>query len=151
MELILLSTSFLIFSSFIIFIILNYGVQHSISASYYKLKGNQKILFTLALWGFTIPIIIYANTGLLFYSGAFICFVGVSPAFKNKGMEKKVHLIGAYTGIILGFISLLIDYNEYYLVLGSIFIISNIIKRIPNYIWWIEVISFCAILLGLII
>lgn len=149
MELYLLVFSLIVFVVYNSLFILNYGIPESISATYYKLKGRKQVIFTLALWGFSIPVAIAAETGLLFFAGAFISFVGASPSFKNKGLERKVHFIGAYTGTILGFLSLFIDYNLLVVPLIGIFIISNLFGRVKNYIFWVEVVAYLIIYSGL--
>lgn len=149
MEIYLLSLSLAAFISYIGIFILNYGIPKSISETYYKLKGNKQALFTLALWTMAIPVSIAATTGLLFFAGAFICFTGAAPAFKNRGLERKVHFIGAYVGFALGLLSLCIDYSLYWLVAACVLIVTNIIGRVKSYIFWVEVIVYITIIIGL--
>lgn len=149
-EIVLLIISAVIFVSYTQFITFKYGIQKSISESYYDLPRNWQFIFTLTLWGFAFPVIIAANTALLFLAGGLICLVGAAPAFKKQAMEYKAHMIGAYGGIILGFSSLVYDYKLYSLVLISV--VAMIILRfsVRHYIWWVEVTAFITILLGIL-
>ena len=152
METILLLISVAIFLSYIGFIALKYGIQKSISESYYRLPSKQKVLFTLALWGFAIPVIILGGmleSWLLFLAGGLITLVGAAPAFKSLLMEYKAHMFGAYGGILLGLTALVVNFNLWWLVLIAV-ILAVIIKfTIKNYIWWIEVLAFFTVLLGI--
>jgi len=128
-----------------------FGVLSSISESYYHLKGLQKSFFMLAMFSTGIPITIYAETGLLFFAGAFITFVGASPAFK-EGTEGKVHVIGATGGILFGMMSMLFDYSLWEIPALFVFLALVItLLELKNRTWWIEILAFIAILTGLII
>jgi hypothetical protein len=149
-QIILLLVSLTIFVSYITFIIINFGILPSISDSYYKLSLNSKFIFTLAMWGFAFPIIMLSENGLLFFSGAGICFVGAAPLFKEE-FEGLIHRIGAITGIGLGLLALIIYYNSYYLVLLYVLIFLIIyLSKVNNRIWWIEILSFLTIIIGLL-
>lgn len=150
---ILLLISAVIFVSYTQYIAFKYGIQKSISESYYRLKENKESLaiFTLALWGFAIPVIIVGGSMgsfWLFFAGALITLVGAAPGFKDLLMEYKAHMFGAYGGVLLGMVGIAF-LGQIGLVLS--FITGSIIIRlaIKNYIWWVEVAAFVTILLGL--
>jgi len=151
METILLLISAAIFLSYTWFIASKYGIQKSISDSYYQLPNKQKALFTLALWGFAIPIIMLSGISsslLLFLSGGFIALVGAAPAFNSLLMEYKAHMLGEYGGILLGLSSLIVDFGAWEIVVIAI-VLAILLKLFSkNYIWWIEVLAFFTILLG---
>ncbi len=150
METILLTISTVIFLSSAIIIAIKYGVQKSISESYYRLPNKQKALFTLALWGFSIPMIIVGGSIgsiFLFLAGGLIALVGAAPAFKGLLMEYRAHMFGAYGGILLGLIALL-TFGMWELVVIAA-VVSIVTKlTVKNYIWWIEIIAFITIVLG---
>lgn len=141
--------SFVVFSAYVVFIWLRYGVQKSISDSYYRLRGSDKILFTLFCWGFAMPFIISSIEihSLFFFSGAGICFVGAAAAFKDSVNARNVHMIGAYSGVALGFIGL--GLIGLFLPIG-IFLLSGIfLIKTKNNIWWIEISAFLIIIVSL--
>ena len=59
-----------VFLGYILYIIARYGVQSSVSQSFYVLPKNLKILFTLFCWGFVFPAIILSSNPLMFFAGA---------------------------------------------------------------------------------
>ena len=144
----LLIISIITFITYITYVMVKFGIQKSISDSYYDLDIKNKIFFTLALWGFALPIGIAAETTMLFLAAAGICFVGATPAFKDDKTEHTIHMIGAYSGIILGFASMVIDYHLYWLTGISVVGITLIYLFGKNKIWWIEVLAFLIIWLA---
>ena len=151
METILLSISTGIFVAYVIFVMIKFGIQKSISESYYRFPNSMRFIFTLALWGFAIPIIMLGGISesvLLFLAGGFIVLVGAAPAFKGLLMEYKAHMLGAYTGILLGLTSLIVDFGSWEIV--AIAVVLAILLKIfsKNYIWWIEILAFFTILVG---
>lgn len=151
MNIILLLLSALIFISYIQRVAHFYGIQKSISESYYRLPDKYKFIFTLSLWGFAMPVLIIGNSLLMFAAASAICFVGAAAAFKDLKITKQVHMVGAYGGILLGMVSIIIDYNLWELVLIASMLSLFTRFFIKNYIWWIEVIAFFTILLAIYI
>lgn len=155
MEVKLLIFVVLSFVGYISFIVNKYGVLPSISESYYKMKGDKLFgggLFTLFIWSLSLPLIIIGDTPLMFFAGAFLSFVGAASAFKDLKMTKRVHTIGAVGGIGFGFLSMILDFqlNEitFFMLLGSLILY---LLKIKNLIWWVEILAFVLIILGLFI
>lgn len=155
MEVKLLIFVVLSFVGYISFIVNKYGVLPSISESYYKMKGDKLFgggLFTLFIWSLSLPLIIIGDTPLMFFAGAFLSFVGAATAFKDLKMTKRVHTIGAVGGIGFGFLSMILDFqlNEitFFMLLGSLILY---LLKIKNLIWWVEILAFVLIILGLFI
>lgn len=155
MEVKLLIFVVLSFVGYISFIVNKYGVLPSISESYYKMKGDKLFgggLFTLFIWSLSLPLIIIGDTPLMFFAGAFLSFVGAASAFKDLKMTKRVHTIGAVGGIGFGFLSMVLDFqlNEitFFMLLGSLILY---LLKIKNLIWWVEILAFVLIILGLFI
>lgn len=144
---------FVVFFSYILFIWLKYGSQRSISASYYVLPKKINILFTLFCWGFAFPAIIIGttltNSGLMFFAGAGIMFVGAAAAFKEK-LTNRVHMIGAYGGVLFSQLAIAINFKEYYV--NVIFLILVLLVQFlgnkinMKKIWWQEIFAFLSIL-----
>ena len=141
----------MVFFGYIMFIIFKYGIQPSVSESYYKLPRNLQWLFTIATWGYAIPAMIigldFTDNGLVFLAGAGIGFVGASPAFHKLGMERTVHTVGAFIGISA--MQLFIIISGYWWITLSFAILSGLafISKYfyNNFIWWVEILAFLSI------
>ena len=137
----------IIFFSYLVFIIAKYGILKSISNSYYMLPRKYNFLFTFFCWGFAIPVIIIGTpqTGLMFFAGAGIAFVGAAAQIKQL-MTYKVHMVGALGGILLSQMATIFVYDMWYItlicaLLVPLFYFTN--KR--TWIFWMEVVCFIAI------
>ena len=137
-----------------------YGIPVSISDTYYKLRRNLQVLFTLSMWGFAIPAIIlgvetmHASSFLAFLAGAGIAFVGASPAFKSgtdaihgvSTMEGIVHRTGALVGLI-GSQLMILAMDGLPIVAASFILIC--VACLPKFrkkaIFIIELIAFLAV------
>ena len=140
------TTSLAIFTLYIIGVMWFYGVLPSISDSYYHLPQGYKLIFSFALIGFALPLIIYTNKLLIFIAGGAIMFVAVTPDFHSEGV---LHFVCAIIGIVSGVFYLF--FNKQYLISIIAFIIGIILYIFAsNHIFWIEIVSFYTILLGII-
>ena len=145
MKFLLLTSTYFFFTAYVAAIWIKFGVLPSISESYYRLKKLQKSFFTLAMFGTGLPITIYAEGGLMFFAGAGICFVGAAPAFRED-MTGRVHVIGAVGGIVLGLLSLWLDYSLWIpqvVFAGLTFFLTFF--RVRNHTWWIEILAYMCI------
>jgi len=120
-----------------------FGVLTSISESYYKLPRKQQVLFTLFCWGFAIPAMILGDSVLMFLAGSAICFVGAASAFKMKQVY-YVHAIGAVVGMLLGLCYILFDADQYWIA-TSLVILTLILTKSKNFLWWTEIVVFTSI------
>lgn len=144
---------FLVFFGYVSWIWARYGTLKSISHSYYVLPKNLQFLFTLFCWGYAIPAIIIASTPLMFFAGAAICFVGAAAAYRED-MTEWVHIISAMTAIILSQLSIIIDFNMWWITVGFAAItISMYLTRFfnifPNRTWYVEILAFITIVVVL--
>lgn len=136
----------IVFISYVSFIWIKYGVQSSISDSYYRLPGKQKILFTLFCWLFAYPMIIMAQNGLMYVAATFIMIVGASPAFKRDELVKFLHMFGAYGGVGFGIASVWVNYYLWYVSILFLFVAALLlIFKVKDKIWWTEIIAFLTI------
>jgi hypothetical protein len=97
--------SFILIALYIIYIIINYGIPKSISASYYSLK--HKAVFSLVL---LVSIILSFNQFMdvtpdnfkflpfIFCSG--ILFVAAAPNFNSSDLTLKVHYVAAIISFV---------------------------------------------------
>lgn len=121
------------------------GLDKSISSTYYSLPRNQRWMFTMALWAYSLGALIYFQTTLMVVASFLIMIVGASPGFKKK-LEEKVHLFGAIGGIFFALLSVWVEYGHWYLSILSIFGIFLIRKR-KDFAYWAEVIVIGAVTL----
>ena len=139
------------FFGYIYLITTLYGVQPSVSESYYRLPRNMQWLFTIATWGYALPAMIIGleltGNGLVFLSGAGIAFVGASPLFHEKGISRTVHMIGAITGIgaMLVFMAVIGQwYTAILFMLLSLLVVA--VKWLRDDItWWVEIAAYISI------
>jgi len=144
-----------VFIGYVSWIWARYGVLPSISDSYYHLPRNLQPLFTLFCWGFSLPAIILGSSGLMFFAGAGIAFVGAAAAFKEK-MTAEVHITGAVIGVIMSQLAIWLQYglwplNLVFLGIAIPLVITRFIKKkdgseiCPNRTWWVEILAFLLI------
>ena len=141
--------STIIFTSYVTWNTYKYGILPSISDSYYK--HNSKLLFFLFMFGVGAPIILMAQSGLVFFSGVLFILCGCAPAFKHNDytFEDEIHIIGAIGGIILLTIYFMSLHN--YIPLACISTIggSFYFFDVKNKTFWFEIISFLTLILNL--
>lgn len=140
-----------LFLSFIVGIWAVYGVQQSISDSWYAL-GRRSPLFTLWMIAVGISVICmvaYFDNVLYFLSGACLCFVGVAAEFKQR-MTGVVHSVGAIGGIFLALAGIAYDgvWESSAIFIGGAALLRYL--NISNKTWWIETWAFICIIGGFI-
>ena len=142
----------LVFVSYNTIIYIKYGQLNSISTSYYSLPVKLNFLFCLFCWGYAIPAMMLSTTGLMFFSGGFITFVGIASAFRQDDFTANVHQISAAIAITLSQLSILIDYqmwwlNIVFLVIGGALFLFR--SKFPSWMYWLEITAFYCIALVL--
>ena len=121
-----------------------FGVQYSVSSSYYLLK-KKKPLFTLVMWLTIIPLMLVSQTLLTFIAGMGICLVGVAPDYRLWKQELIAHLIGSYLGVLGAIATIWIDYHLWYVSVPlMVFIALAKFLNMKNHIWWIENVALIA-------
>lgn len=154
--LILLIISLIVIGSYLGYVTLKYGVQESISDTYYTL--GRPSWFTLVIWGMILPLLIAGmiagGSGFLFFAGAAIMFVGAAPAFKlEESIESKVHIIATYIGAGLGSLSVIFDFKWWFLgipfIVTSLLLLTDILK-LKNKIFWIEISAYIMLFLTIL-
>lgn len=132
------------FTAYILFVVKKYGIQESVSNSYYKLPEKQRWIFTIALWSFAFPAIVLGveKSGLAFLAGAGIMFVGAAPAFRGDKMEETVHVTGALTGVIGGLIFMIVT-GLWTVAVVTLAVMAFIkLSNVQNKTWWLELAAF---------
>lgn len=144
----LIIITFALFFAYLTIITICYGWLPSISQSFYELKKNRlAFIFTLFLFSLSMLIIFIAKTRLMAAAG--FCIIGVSifPYFLK---QKFLHYLCAVSGIVLGMISLVIDFKQPLVVLIGACIAALLHDlKVKNMFFWIEVVSFSTIIVGL--
>lgn len=133
------------------FIAIKYGVQTSVSESYYRLQRNLQWLFTIATWGYALPAMFIGleitGNGLVFLAGSGIAFVGAAPSFHKLGMERTVHTVGAIVGITAMLAFLFVVGAWYYPILFGVLSLIAFFFDKKNLVWWVETAAFISITL----
>ena len=132
-----------------IIVSIRFGIQTDFSHTWHVIR--HKWLFTLVLWLSLIPIIIVANTWLMFLAASFLCVVGAAPDFFNP-FERKVHVTAAFSGLVLMMLSLAIDFHLSIPVLAYFivaFMLERKILKIKYHTLWVEIIPFIITLVVL--
>lgn len=152
MNLLLFLISFCVITLYFLYIVYRHGVQVSLSATYYKIK--HKPIFSFVLMFTAFPMMILASTGLMFFAGAALIFVSASPAFMRDESVRKVHTYSAFLAIVFSTLSIIIDFDMWYMTLPLvIFAIAISLKaiKVANRIWWMEIVAFIQIYITLFI
>jgi hypothetical protein len=142
------------FVGYLIFIVTTYGIQPSISATYYVLPVKHRDIIYLTVWSsWAIPMMFVGDTALIFCAAGALMFVAAAPAFRDD-FEEKVHIIGTYSTIVLGFISMIFDFHLWPLALVmGLFTLYATSKysKIKNTAWWLECAAMGLLLIGLLL
>lgn len=138
-----------VFLTYVGYIWLKYGVQKSISESYYVLSEKQNWLFVAFTWLFAFPAMILGDSLLMLYAGSGIVFVGAAAAM-HTFPTREVHLAGAIGGMILGCFAMIVQFHMWWLVAGVVTAIglAALLDK-KHLMWWAEVAIFVAISIAL--
>jgi len=138
-----------VFLAYVGYIWAKYGVQKSISESYYVLPKKQNWMFVAFTWLFAFPAMILGNSLLMMFAGAGIVFVGAAAAM-HRFPTRAVHLTGAIGGMILACLAMIFQFGMWYLlpaILVAIGVAAIFDKK--SLMWWAEVAIFVAISIAL--
>ena len=136
-----------VFTAYLILITVKFGILPSISQSAYEFKSSA--WFTLGMWAVALPIVLSAESGFLFLSGAAMMFTGAAAMFKEP-MTKTVHYIFAFIIILSGHAHLAFDFGLWEVAAGSL-ALSVPLLFVRNRLFWIEVLNAYVILISLIL
>jgi len=138
------------FFGYVALIIALYGVQASISDSYYLKKiGNWFVVWCFSMAALLI-ITLASKSGLVLFPAFGFCVVGLAPKFE-EWMDGKMHLIGAVTIIAGGLVMVMVDFSLLY-GLGAAIVLGLFIaltKKLNNRILWIELLAFTLVFVGI--
>lgn len=139
----------ILFTFYITFIWVKYGVQKSISETWYTLQVQDRWLFTIVFsFGVGICQLVHENV-YFFISGVFLCLVGVSTDFRSYKLVTFLHYIGAIGTIIFSLLGLwILGIQETSFLVLAIWIC---LYKWENWIWWAEIATFYLIMGGILV
>jgi len=158
-QIVCLIISLLSFVGYLAFIWIKFGVQKSISDSYYNLlemKPKMPALFTLTFWAFAFPLLIVAVElhPLFFLAISLILFTGTAPMFKEGGMTLTVHMVGAIGGIFTAVVAFFLAGMWIWALAMLIGMGLISLAKVNNKTWWVEthafIVAWAGIALGTI-
>ena len=148
-------TTFVVYVLFIM--IMFKGPLPSISDSWYRLKDLGGVWYSLFTWfcfilGFSMFFQTNDTTPLFFVSGAGLTLVGTATMFKDSDYwTPKIHFTGAILGIIGALVGLGIERTMWIpLIIWATGSLTMIPIKIKNLTWWIEILAFVCIGVGLL-
>jgi hypothetical protein len=128
-------------------------VLHSISDSWYILKkeeNHEEILFTIFTYLLGIGTLLqYYIHPLFFLAGMGFFWVGTQTQFRGESIKGTIHYVGAVLGIFLSLFGLLLNGIWLPTLIMGIGIGGMKYFKIPNFIWWVEILAFLTIIWGL--
>lgn len=149
----------IIFISYVTFVINKFGILPSISESWYRLRDLGGVWYSLFTWfcfglGFLMFFQTNGNTPLFFLSGAGLSLVGTATMFKeiNDKLQGKLHTIGAVIGILGSLIGIGVERDNWiplFIFVSVAILLSLSVKK--NRTWWIEIVAFATVGLGLLL
>ena len=149
--------SILAISAYLLLIYILFKKLPSVSQSFYEFEQRYGKKYT---WVFTVALVLYAfplmvaglsitngNTFqfLMFIAPAGIIFTAVAPRFMDT-LTKGVHFGGAGVGIFGGLLSIMLTFNQPYILMLCLFLIALIgWSKLSNKIYWLEFVAIYAI------
>lgn len=126
-----------------------FGVQNSISLSFYDWTKREKYLFRVFVWILCLAIIasgIGWQNPLFFVSGILLSFVGIFSNIEQARWKYICHMIGAIGGILACFVGVTMINWEIGLLVASLTLshtaLTYLLGKKENIIWNIEVACF---------
>ena len=139
----------LVFVAYVLFIWIKYGIQKSISESYYVLPKKWNFLFVLFCWLFAFPAMFLGNSYWMLFAGGGIVFVGAAAAM-HTFPTRAWHLSGAIGGIILSQLAIFFQYDLLWLNIASLSLAALVALLFKKYaMWCVELVAFTAISIAL--
>jgi hypothetical protein len=137
----------ILFTSFVLWITIRYGIQKSISDSWYAGNYAERVAFTL-LFAFAIGGLQFFSGSVWFaLSGSFLVFVGVAPDFKSEwATTEVVHVAGATGAIVLALFGLVLE--DVWWPVIPVALSMAMLSKARNKTFWIEIVAFYSIIAG---
>jgi len=134
-----------VFIAYVLFIWIKFGIQKSISESYYVLPTKWNWLFVAFCWLFAFPAMIIGDSYWMLFAGGGIVFVGAAAAM-HTFPTRYVHMIGAIGGIIASQFAIFFQYDMLWLNIASLSLAGLVGLVFKKYaMWCVELVVFTAI------
>ena len=137
--------SILIFTALILYIVARYGLQQSISHSYY-IKRNPAV-FSVALCLFSFFAVLHNPHYLIIIAASGIVLVAAFADYRATWLYEVIHYAGAIAGIGAGMAYVFIFVSPIFPILFVCISILFFIFVRRTSIFWIEITAFYIILL----
>ena len=137
-----------VFTLYNIYILCKYGFLSSISVSYYSIPKQWNWLFLAFCWGYSIPALMLATDGFMFFSGGLICFVGIASAFRDDSFTADMHQYSAAIAITLSQLSIILCYHLYWVSISMLVsaVVLYLLRNVfTQWMYVLEVIAFCTV------
>jgi len=133
------------------YIVIRYGVQSSISASYKNLETPiKKSLYSWFIAFVAIPMMIVSDNWMGVVAGMFLSIDFAAPTGGSK-LNMFLHCLGADAGMLLGTAMLGFMFGQWWLVGIASFVVVITYWKAKNSTWWIECEVLAAVWIGLLI
>jgi hypothetical protein len=143
-----------VFFGYISYVIINWGVQPSISASYYVLPKGYN-LFAFATIGYSFPAIILgvllAHSVGMFLTGSMLAFVAVAYDYRSGQLNNTVHTTAAQIAVGISQLALIFEFKMWYISAASLAIagVLFLFPKLKNMVWWQEIIVIVGLFVAL--
>jgi len=127
---------------------LRYGIQDSISKSYYVVKPKWLFILFCFLCGGGLFYMAYCESWLLVLSGICLMFVGALPDIKYEFVKER-HYVAAISCVILSQVYVFIHNWKLSVLFLILSLIMYIYRRRVKELWFIEIIAFLTLIITL--
>ena len=134
----------------IIFLIVRYGLQDSISQYYYVIPNNYNFMWSIWISMIGILLLNQSNTILLDLSGCCLIGVGCCEQYKSNKYVHFFHFFFAYGSIIFGLLNMLSILIPF-CIISSLIIGLSLLNKSKYQTFITEIISFILIISSLFI
>jgi len=142
-----------IFISYVTFLLIKFkGPLKSISESWYKLGYPLRILFSVFSLSLGFTMALHPESVFFFLSGLGLAFVGIASwSQSSEKITQWIHFGGATSAIVFGLLGVGFGLGSWApLSIWMIVSIFILLFKIKNHFWWIEIMAFLTIIVGLL-
>ena len=129
----------------IIFLIVRYGFQDSISAYYYSISNNYRVFYSV--WLALVGVLLLNSTDVLLLELSAYSVIGVATAeaYKDNKYVNFIHFLFAYSAVIFGVLNIL-TINVGLGIISALVICTIKLLPIKTATLWAEIVSFILII-----
>lgn len=147
----------LVLPIYVYYVYRKFGVQKSISMSYYCFKPKDRWKFQLTIWVTACGGALTFQTTLGYVASGLLLMVALFPTIKEE-WHKVVHMFGAISSIILYFMSTYIDFHQKIAIISMLIVSGGLCiydslyndEKDSDLIWNIEISAFIILILTIL-